>query len=125
MISKTEFDSAKIAKPMLVEFYFNTCPACNDNADKVEMVAKEFIATAVVVDFGYDCKASSYESWIQKHKPKHPVLNGCDSPILDGISGYPTTYIVDKDKKIVFKTVGTWSTSTMNTIRAKLRALSK
>lgn len=127
MVSGSTFDSAKIEKPMLVEFYYNSCPACNDNADKVSMIAKEFIATAQVVDFGYDCKQSSYESWIMKHKPKHPVLMGCDSPIFDSVpvTAYPTTLIVDKNKNIVYKTVGSWSTSKMNTIRAKLRQLSK
>jgi Fe-S cluster assembly scaffold protein SufB len=127
MISGANFDSATIDKPMLVEFYYNSCSACNANASKVSMVAKEFIATAQVVDFGYDCKQSSYESWIQKHKPKYPVLMGCDSPIFDSVpvAAYPTTLIVDKNKNIVYKTVGTWSNTTMNAIRAKLRQLSK
>lgn len=122
-----EVDSTKVDQPMLVEFYFNTCPACNDNADKVELIAKEFITKAVVVDFGYDCKDTSYTSWIGKHHPKHPVLYGCDSPLFDAIpvSAYPTTLIVDKNKKIVKKYVGTWSNSQFNEIRRIMGTLSK
>lgn len=127
MRNGTVVDSAATKHPMLIEFYYNTCPACNTNAQYVEKVGIEFTNKVLTVDFGYDCKKTSYDAWIARHRPSHPVLNGCNSPIFDDldIGAYPTTVIVDKNKNIVFKTIGTWSNTEMNAIRQKLRSLTQ
>lgn len=115
-------------KPMLIEFYFNSCPACNQNAPAVKEMSNLFNNDRThVVEFGYDCRQSDYDAWNRRHSPTAFLVNGCNSDVLDAlnVSAYPTTVIVDKDHNLVKRYVGTWNARTKAEIKATMERLSQ
>ncbi len=100
---------------LVYEFYFNTCPYCNDNAPIIDRLTTDFGAEprVAVLDIGRDCRTSDYRSWINRHNPNHPVLNDCSQTLgrRHGISLYPTTVIVDCTGKVLFRNEGVLSGS--------------
>lgn len=106
----------------VVETYFNTCPACNQNAPIVERLAETYADRPEVqfLDVSRDCRDADYRSWIAKHNPKHPVLNDCALKLQRelGTSRYPTTYVLDCKMNVLYSNVGVWSSSVVNQIKA-------
>lgn len=122
-----QYNSAN-GKPILIEFYFNDCPACNNNAANVKAIANDFNNEVThVVEFSYDCEASDYSSWIRRHTPTAFVLYGCDHGIFDelNVHSFPTTIILDANRNVVARYVGTWSSRTKTEIRNKMVELSQ
>lgn len=115
------YDSnAYLGKPMVIEFYFAGCPACNTNAPKVhDLVSEVYPQFAQVVEVSIDDERSDYDYWINKWHPITPVLDGSDRVLTRwfGVTAYPTTVVLDKDHNMIFKTVGVWSIATRNRIR--------
>lgn len=105
-------------KKLLLEFYFERCPACNDNADNVKKLWEKVKDKACVVEVSIDCEKDSYDSWIDRHEPKWPVLNDCDRKIARpaGASRFPTTVILDKNYNEAMRSVGVWSSRTYDRI---------
>lgn len=101
---------------ILVEAYFNSCPYCNENAGNVDEVADFFSGTprVKVLDVGIDRQDSAYESWIEKHRPNHPVLKDANRKLIKqlGTTSYPSTYVIDCKGNVVFKSSGSWSSQT-------------
>jgi thiol-disulfide isomerase/thioredoxin len=114
-------------KPMLIEFYFFSCSACNANAPAVERMARDFNNERTnVIEFGYDCSDQDYARWIARHAPSAFVLNGCDSPVFDAldINSFPTTIVVDAHHDIIKRVVGTWSAQDERDIHALMGSFS-
>jgi hypothetical protein len=108
------FRSSDYPGPVWVyEFYFNTCPYCNDNAPMIDRLSEQFSSElrVHVLDIGRDCRDSDYRSWLGKHNPNHPVLNDCNQALINKhqIRGYPTTVIVDCNGKVQFRNEGAFS----------------
>lgn len=97
----------------LVEAYFLNCPYCNDNAPNVDALADSFAnePRVQVLDVGIDRNDSQYKTWIQKHKPNHPVLKDASRTLIRqlGTSGYPSSYLIDCNGKVRHQTSGVWS----------------
>ncbi len=112
---------------IVVEAYFKDCPYCNDNAPNVDELAATYQTNPLVqvIDVGRDCRESDYATWISRHHPNHPVLNDCNTQVLGplGISGYPTTVILDCHLHEVYRTSGEWGSSTAAAIRNKINQL--
>lgn len=120
------FDSTKVNAHLLIEFYFNGCPACNQNAPKIEKIGKEFHGEKTkILEIGVDCEAEEYAEWMKKHPPSGLILNSCDGTIQDelGVNGYPTSFIFDCSGKQLFKHVGVWSSSAAEQARKILTDL--
>lgn len=111
---------------VVVEAYFNTCPYCNDNAANVDDLAEEFSheLRLKVVDVGIDRKTSDYQAWISKHNPNHPVLMDSNKKLISqlGTSSYPSTYVIDCQGNVKFRSVGVWSSLTKERIKAAIDA---
>ena len=94
------------------EFYFNSCPYCNDNAPMIDRLSEQFSSDqrVQVLDIGRDCRDSDYRSWLGKHNPNHPVLNDCNQMLINKhqIQGYPTTVIVDCNGKVQYRNEGSF-----------------
>lgn len=115
-------------KPLLIEFYFNGCSACNANAAAVKEISDEFNNEAThVIEFSYDCDQSDFDSWIRRHSPSSFVIRGCESPVFDAlnIQSFPTTIIFDANHNSIYRHVGTWNQRTKATIRDKMLELSQ
>lgn len=121
------YDSAAHAgKPMVLEFYFNGCPYCDQNAPNVKALASEWHGdNAQVLDVSIDCDLGDYSAWMHRHGPTWPVLNDCDGEALAqslGVSSYPTTIVLDKNHNRVWSSVGVWSAAKKAKIRQLLAA---
>lgn len=120
------YDSnAHLGKPMVIEFFFNSCPYCNDNVPNVKQLVSEYHPDkAQVVEVSIDDERSEYDKWIAKHHPTIPVLDGSDQVLTRwfGVRGYPTTVVLDKNHNLIWKTSGVWSSATKVRIRAYLDA---
>jgi len=114
----------------VIETFFLGCPYCNDNADNVNALQDEFKndERVQVLDLGIDTSDSSYTEWIRRHQPNHPVLKDVSRKVVRqlGTSVYPSTYVLDKNLNVVFKSTGVWGTNTSNQIKdAVEKALKK
>jgi len=121
--------SSPVNAVTVVEAYFNTCPYCNYNAPNVDELADEYRSNdrVQVLDVGIDRKDSDYQSWINKHKPNHPVLKDSSRILINqlGTKSYPSTYVIGCDGQVLMKTSGQWSQSTKRKIRDAVEAALK
>ncbi|MFM8268745.1 MAG: TlpA family protein disulfide reductase [Pseudomonadota bacterium] len=97
----------------VVETFFLGCPYCNDNAPRVNALKNHFQndERVQILDIGIDKDDASYAEWIRRHKPNHPVLKDSARQLVKqlGTSVYPSTYVLDKNLNVVFKSSGTWN----------------
>lgn len=111
--------------PVVLDFFFNACPACNTNARNVRELAEEFHGTAAqVVEVSIDDDQDSYDSWIGRHGGRHPVLNGSDGDLvrLLGVRRYPTVVVLDENHEVVWRHVGVWTPAVKQRLRMLLQA---
>lgn len=105
----------------VIEAFFLGCPYCNDNAPKVNSLQQYFKndERVQILDVGIDKANSSYTEWIRRHNPTHPVLKDANKVLIRqlGTSVYPSTYVLDKQLKVVFKTTGVWNAKVESQIR--------
>ena len=96
----------------VVEAYFLGCPYCNENAPNVNELAKKYASNkrVQVLDVGIDKSDSSYEEWIRRHSPNHPVLKDNKKTLISqlGTTGYPSTYVINANGEVVFESAGVW-----------------
>ena len=113
----------------VVEAYFLGCHYCNENAPNVNALAEQFSGdTRVqVLDVGVDRKDSDYETWITKHEPNHPVLKDAQRKLIGqlGTTGYPSTYVINSEGKVVYKTSGVWNSAKKAAIVKAIEGLLK
>lgn len=100
----------------VVETFFLGCPYCNDNAPNVNALKNHFKndERVQILDVGIDKADSDYAEWIRRHKPNHPVLKDANRALVRqlGTTTYPSTYVLDKNLNVVFKSAGVWSSKT-------------
>lgn len=105
----------------VIEAFYLGCSYCNENASRVNSLQQYFKndERVQILDVGTDKADSSYAEWIRKHKPNHPVLKDANRLVIKqlGTSVYPSTYVLDKNLKVVFKSTGVWSSSVETQIR--------
>lgn len=117
-------------KVHVIELYFNSCPACNDNAPNVHEYFKEVEGHSgiQVLDVGIDSKDSDYRSWLSKHGSLFPVLKDSGRKLakLTNTRLYPTTVVLDCQGEFTFKSVGVWTEATKKSLNEAVQsALSK
>ncbi len=114
------------ATVFVLENYFLNCPYCNDNAPNVDDLTEEFANNpqVQVLDVGVDKSDAQYAEWIKRHRPNHPVLKDAQKTLTKqlGTTGYPSTYILDCNGNVVFKSTGVWQSATLSKIRSKIKA---
>lgn len=105
----------------VIEFYFSSCPACNQNADNVKRLQNAYAGNAKVqiIELSIDCRDSDYQRWMGNHPPVGPVLNGCNANVVDelGVSRFPTTYVFAPNKREAMRGTGIWSNSTYDRMK--------
>ena len=114
----------------VIETYFLGCPYCNDNAPKVNALQNYFKndERVQILDVGIDKNDGDYAEWIRRHQPNHPVLKDSARQLARqlGTSVYPSTYVLDKNLKVVFKSTGVWNSKSEAQIKdAVEKALEK
>jgi peroxiredoxin len=105
---------AHLGKPILLDFYFASCPACNNNEPNVAAAIERFHGEdGQVVQVSIDCEREEWNRWIDRYDVVTPVLNDCARDLADalGVRSYPTTIVLRRDHTIAYRYVGTWSAS--------------
>lgn len=119
------FESQK-QKVHVIELYFNSCPACNDNASNVHEYFKEVEGhpSIQVLDVGIDSKDSDYRSWLSKHGSLYPVLKDSGRKLskLTNTRLYPTTVVLDCKGEFTFKSVGVWTDKTKQSLNEAVQS---
>jgi len=96
-------------KPILVHFWATWCPTCKLEASNIEFLSKYFEVITIAVDSKSDADIQKY---LDEHGYTFKVVNDKHNIIASQskIVGLPTTFIYDKNKKLLFSDVGYSST---------------
>ena len=96
-------------KPIMIHFWATWCPVCKLEASNINFLAKHFEIVTIAVKSGSDSKIKRY---LNKHHYTFKVVNDMNGKFSSQfqIKGFPTTFIYDKNKKLLFSDVGYTST---------------
>jgi thiol-disulfide isomerase/thioredoxin len=92
-------------KPVLIHFWATWCPTCKLEAANIEFISKHFEVVTIAVDSGTSAKLRAY---IKEKNYTYRVVNDSLKHLSKefNIAGFPTTFIYDKNKKLIFSEVG-------------------
>ncbi len=92
-------------KPLILHFWGTWCPVCKAEADNIERLSHYYNVITVAVNSGTDYEIQNY---LKKRGLTFKVINDKDSSLAKhfNVHIFPTTFIYDKDKKLVFSEVG-------------------
>jgi peroxiredoxin len=123
--ANADYRSADYAgKPILLDFYFAACPACQRNHGNVHAAAEEFHgADGQVAEISIDCEQEEWDSWIDRYSISTPVLNDCDRVLAErlGVRSYPTTIVLGRDHNVAYRFVGVWTAAAKARIYQEMR----
>jgi len=96
-------------EPIMIHFWATWCPVCKLEASNINFLAKHFEVVTIAVKSGSDSEIKRY---LKKHHYTFKVVNDTNGKLSSQfhIAGFPTTFIYDKDKKLLFSDVGYTST---------------
>ncbi len=111
-------------KPMILDFYFASCPACQRNEPNVKAAVAQFHGDGgQVVQVSIDCEREEWDGWIDRYDVTSPVLNDCERGFAErlGVRSYPTTIVLDANHDIAYRFVGVWSASAKRRIYEEMQ----
>ena len=96
-------------KPLLIHFWATWCPTCKVEASNIQMISQNFEVLTVAVKSGSDKEIQDY---LVDNNLNFNVINDESGFFAReyNIAAYPTTFIYDRDKKLLFSDVGYTST---------------
>jgi thiol-disulfide isomerase/thioredoxin len=100
------FDLAQFADgPVLIHFWASWCPVCGLEASSIDDLSRSHRVITVAMQSG---SAQAVREHLQARSLGFSTINDVDGDIAAAwrVKGLPTSYIVDKDLKIRFVTVG-------------------
>ncbi|MEA3352972.1 MAG: protein disulfide oxidoreductase [Campylobacterota bacterium] len=92
-------------KPILLHFWATWCPTCKMEASNIDTISKDYELITVAVQSGEDKKIKTY---MKENNLSFKVIND-NSGLLSqkfNIEVFPSTFIYDKDKNLLFSEVG-------------------
>ena len=92
-------------KPILIHFWATWCPTCKLESSNIDYISKHFEVVTIAVNSGGE---DAIKKYIHKHNYTFKVVNDKNSSLASqfNIAGFPTTFIYDKNKKLLFSDVG-------------------
>lgn len=96
-------------KPILIHFWATWCPTCKLEASNIQTISENFEVLTIAVNSGDN---NDIEKYMNKHNLNYKVYNDNNSFFAKEfkIAAYPTTFIYNKNKELVFSEVGFTST---------------
>ena len=96
-------------KPIMIHFWATWCPVCKAEADNIQRVSENYQVITIAVKSGSDEEIQTY---LDERDLNFKVINDKEGLLAQkfGVSIYPTTFIYDKNKEMVFSDVGYTST---------------
>jgi thiol-disulfide isomerase/thioredoxin len=96
-------------KPLLVHIWASWCPTCKLEAANIQRVSEYYDVLTIAVKSGSDAELTSY---LQENGYDFAVINDRDGFLSKdfNIAAFPTTFVYDKEKNMVFSDVGYTST---------------
>ena len=104
--SNYEIDNAK---PVLIHFWASWCPTCKLEASNIQTISENFQVITIAVKSGED---EDIHKWLKENGYDFNTVNDNSGYISAkfNISAFPTTFVYDKEKNLVFSEVGYTST---------------
>ncbi|MDF1880356.1 protein disulfide oxidoreductase [Sulfurimonas sp. MAG313] len=95
--------------PTLIHVWATWCPTCKIEAANIQSVSQEYNVLSIAVKSGTDEKINSY---LKKNGLDFKVINDLQGRLAQKflVQAYPTSFIYDKNKTLVFSEVGYTST---------------
>lgn len=112
-INVTLLDSQKYSfpddKPVLIHFWATWCPTCKLEASNIQTISENFEVLTFAVNSGDN---NDIKKYLYDNDLDYKVYNDKDGFFAQefNIAVYPTTFIYDKNRKLVFSEVGYTST---------------
>ena len=96
-------------KPILIHFWATWCPTCKLEAQNIQYISEHYNVLTIAVNSGSNEEIKKY---LLANDLNYKVVNDSHSVYASefNIAAYPTTFIYDKDKNMVFSDVGYTST---------------
>lgn len=96
-------------KPILIHFWATWCPTCKVEASNINTIAKDYQVITIAVKSGSNDEIQSY---LSENDLDYITINDKTAKLAQKfqISAYPTTFIYDKNKELIFSEVGYTST---------------
>ena len=96
-------------KPVLIHIWATWCPTCKVEASNIQTISKSYDVITIAVKSG---EYAEIQSWLNENSYDFNVVNDNTGLISSkfNIAAFPTTFIYDKDRNLIFSEVGYTST---------------
>jgi len=96
-------------KPVLVHFWATWCPTCKVEASNIDYISKDYEVLTIAVKSGSN---EDINNFLTEHDLSFKVHNDTNGFFASefNIAAYPTTFIYNKNRELVFSEVGYTST---------------
>ena len=93
----------------IVHFWATWCPTCKLESDNIQTLSEHFEVLSIAVKSG---SKNDLKIYMKEHNLNYRVYNDENAQLASkfNISVYPTTFIYNSEKKLVFSEVGYTST---------------
>jgi DsbE subfamily thiol:disulfide oxidoreductase len=102
-------------RPALVNFWASWCTPCKEEMPELERIARELGGRASVVGIDWNDSTQNAKAFIRQHDLTYPILRDGSGEVASryGISGLPTTFVLDSDGRIVRTLRGPQTSATL------------
>ncbi|MFN3478918.1 MAG: peroxiredoxin family protein [Thermodesulfovibrionales bacterium] len=114
-------------KVVLIEFWATWCPPCRESIPTMNEIYKRYnekglVLLGISVDKGQNV-VEDLRAFVREYSIQYPVLiDSKNVNNLYGVYSIPTTFLIDKEGKIVFKSIG-FSPEVENKLSAEIERL--
>lgn len=96
-------------KPILVHIWATWCPTCELEASNIQTLSEHYKVLTIAVKSGSN---NEIQSWLDESNYNFKVVNDASGLLASNfkVGVFPTTFIYDKNKELIFSDVGYTST---------------
>ncbi len=100
---------SNVNKPVLIHIWASWCPICKLEAQNINKLSQYYEVVTIAVNSGSN---NDIKDYMLDNQLNYKVINDSSGLLAKklNIAAYPTTFIYDKQRKIVFSEVGYTST---------------